>query len=70
MPSHNGLDDILSQNICSKHFYSRDIRRILNYKKIITFFDSTHNMSMGDIVAIGAKTPNIDSMCFLEKFFY
>ena len=44
-------------------------RRISNYPERITLYDLTHMMSMTDLVAIGVKTPMIDSGCSLEKEF-
>ena len=35
----------------------------LNYSKRIELFDSTHIMSMADLVAIGVETLRIDSGC-------
>ena len=44
-------------------------RRTLNYPKRITLSDSTHMMSMVDLVAISVETLKIDSGCSLEKEF-
>ena len=45
------------------------LRRTSNYPKRITLVDSTHMMSIVDLVAVGVNTPRIDSGCSLEKFF-
>ena len=44
-------------------------RRKSNYPERILLSDPTHMMSMLDLVAIGVKTPQIDSGCSLEKEF-
>ena len=40
-----------------------------NYPERIVLFDSTHMMSMADLVAIGVETLRIYSRCSLEKEF-
>ena len=40
-----------------------------NYPKRIVQSDSTHMMSMADLVAIGVETLRIDSGCSLEREF-
>ena len=42
---------------------------ILNYPERITLSDSTHIMTMVDLVAIGVERLKIDSGCALEKEF-
>ena len=44
-------------------------RRTSNYPKIITLFDTTHMMSMVDLVSIDVETVRIDSGCTSEKEF-
>ena len=44
-------------------------RRTSNYSKRLAPYDLTYMMSMADPVAIGVKTPKIDSGCSLEKEF-
>ena len=44
-------------------------RRISNYPERITLSNTTHMMSMADLVAIGVETLRIDSGCSLEKEF-
>ena len=42
---------------------------ISNYPERITLSNTTHMMSMADLVAIGVETLRIDSGCSLEKEF-
>ena len=45
-------------------------RRILNYlERIVLLSDSTHMISMANLVAINVVTPKIDTGCSLEKEF-
>ena len=44
-------------------------RMTSNYPKRIVLYNSFHMVSMVDLVAIGVRTPRIDSGCFLEKEF-
>ena len=44
-------------------------RRTSNYSKTITLYDSTHMMSITDLVAINIETPRIDNGCSLKKEF-
>ena len=44
-------------------------RRTSNYLERITLSDSTHMISMIDLVAIGVETLKIDNGCSLEKEF-
>ena len=43
--------------------------RTSNYPERITLSNTTHIMSMDDLVAIGVETLRIDSGCSLEKEF-
>ena len=45
------------------------LRMTSNYPEIIPLSDSTHMMSMIDLVAISVETPKIDSGCSLKKRF-
>ena len=40
-----------------------------NYSKIIVPYNSTHIMTIADLVAIKVETLRIDSRCFLDKEF-
>ena len=44
-------------------------RRTSNYLERITLSNSTHMMSMNDLISIGVETVRIDSGCYLEKEF-
>ena len=44
-------------------------RGTLSYLKIITLSDSTHMISIADLVAISVDTLRINSGCSLEKEF-
>ena len=44
-------------------------RRTSNCLKRIIIIDSTHMMSMADLIAIGVETLRIDFGCSLEKKF-
>ena len=48
-------------------FIQRILRRTSKHMKIIVEFNLIHMMSMADLLAIGVKTPRIDSGCSLEK---
>ena len=45
------------------------LTRTSNYPERIALSDSTHMMSMADLVKIGVQTPRIGSGCSLEKEF-
>ena len=47
----------------------RYLRRILNYPKKILLSNSTHMISMVNLIAIGEEPLRIDNRCSLEKEF-
>ena len=44
-------------------------RRTSNYPEIIALSNSSHMMSMADLIAISVETLRIDNGCSLEKEF-
>ena len=70
----NSNEIITQGSLVFKHmFYSflfmRYLRRTSNYPKRITLSDSTHMMSIVDLVAIGVETLRITSGCSLDQEF-